>query len=56
MARRLVAPVPLPPDLPVPWKLVLTGMLDHRPEERLSGHEVAALLSTSAYQAPVALF
>ena len=52
VARRLVAPVPLPADLPVPWKLVLAGMLDHRPNERLSGHEAAALLATSAFQAP----
>ena len=52
VARRLVAPVPLPADLPVPWKLVLTGMLDHRPDQRLTGHEVAAMLATSAFSAP----
>ncbi len=52
VARRLRALVPLPADLPVPWKLVLAGMLDHRPDERLSGHEVAALLATSAFQMP----
>jgi serine/threonine protein kinase len=52
VARRLVAPVPLPADLPVPWKLVLAGMLDHRPEQRLTGHEVAAMLATSAFRAP----
>ena len=52
VARRLVAPVPIPLDLPVPWKLVLTGMLDHRPDQRLTGHQVAAMLATSAFQAP----
>jgi serine/threonine protein kinase len=52
VARRLVAPVPIPMDLPVPWKLVLTGMLDHRPDQRLTGHQVAAMLATSAFQAP----
>jgi serine/threonine protein kinase len=52
VARRLMAPIPLPTDLPVPWKLVLTGMLDHRPDERLTGHEVAAMLATSAFREP----
>jgi hypothetical protein len=51
VARRLVGPVPLPMDLPVPWRLVLGGMLDHRPDQRLSGDEVAALLATSPLQA-----
>ncbi len=52
IARRLMAPVPLPADLPVKWKLVLTGMLDHRPDQRLNGHDVAALLTTSAFEEP----
>jgi serine/threonine protein kinase len=52
VARRMVAPVPIPLDLPVPWKLVLTGMLDHRPDQRLTGHQVAAMLATSAFRAP----
>ena len=51
LVRRLAGPVPLPPELPVPWKLVLTGMLTHRSDQRLSGSEVAALLGTSAYDA-----
>jgi hypothetical protein len=52
VARRLASPVTLPEDLPVPWKLVLSGMLDHRPENRPDGGQVAALLSTSAFDAP----
>jgi len=51
VARRLAGPVPLPADLPVPWKLVLSGMLDHRPDQRLDGAQVAALLATSAFRA-----
>jgi serine/threonine protein kinase len=49
VARRLAGPVPLPATLPVAWKLVLSGMLDHRPEQRLQGAEVAALLATSPF-------
>ena len=52
MARRLAGPVPLPADLPVPWKLLLSGMLDHRPDQRLGGDEVAALLRTMPFRAP----
>lgn len=52
VARRLVAPVPIPTDLPVAWRLVLIGMLDHDVERRLSGADVAALLATSAFAAP----
>src|SRR5664280_2345999 len=52
VARRLAGPVPLPADLPVPWKLVLSGMLDHRPDQRLDGAQVSALLVTSAFCAP----
>jgi eukaryotic-like serine/threonine-protein kinase len=52
VGRRLAGPVPLPADLPVPWKLVLSGMLDHRPDQRLNGAEVAAFLVTSAFSAP----
>jgi serine/threonine protein kinase len=49
MARRLSGPVELPGDLPTPWRIVLTGMLDEVPERRLSGHQVAALLVSSAF-------
>ena len=44
IAKRLAGPVALPADLPVPWKLLLSGMLDHQPEQRLDGSEVAGLL------------
>jgi hypothetical protein len=52
VARRLAGPVPLPGTLPVAWKLVLSGMLDHRPDQRLDGAEVAALLVTSPFRIP----
>jgi eukaryotic-like serine/threonine-protein kinase len=52
VARRLTSPVPLPAGLPVPWKIVLAGVLDHRPAERLTGRETAAMLATSAFQTP----
>src|ERR1700722_4141732 len=52
VARRLAGPVPLPADLTVPWKLVLSGMLDHRPDQRLGGDEVAALLRTTPFRSP----
>jgi serine/threonine protein kinase len=52
LARRLRAPIPLPSDLPVAWKMIFSGMLDHRPDQRLSGRDVAALLETSPYAAP----
>jgi len=52
VARRLAAPVPLPADLPVAWRLLLVGMLDHRPEARLDAASVAALLATAPFRAP----
>jgi hypothetical protein len=52
IARRLSGPVPLPPDLPVPWKLLLSGMMDHRPEQRLDGNQVSALLATAPFSVP----
>jgi serine/threonine protein kinase len=52
LARRLAGPVVLPAELPVPWKLILTGMLTHRADQRLEDFQVAALLATRAYDAP----
>ena len=52
VAKRFAGPVPLPPDLSVPWRLLVTGMLDHRPDQRLTGTEVAALLDTSPFHEP----
>jgi eukaryotic-like serine/threonine-protein kinase len=52
LARRLAGPIVLPAELPVPWKLVLTGMLSLRPDQRLRDLDVSALLATSAYDAP----
>ena len=52
VARRLAGPIPLAGDLPVPWRLLLGGMLDHRPEERLNAEEVADLLATAPFRQP----
>ena len=52
VARRLAGPVPLPGNLPVAWRMLLSGMLDHRPEERLTADDVAALLATSPFRQP----
>ena len=52
VGRRLAGPVPVPADLPVPWTLLLNGMLDHEPGRRLRAAEVASLLTTEAFTAP----
>ena len=52
LARRLAGPVVLPSDLPVPWRQLLVGMLDPRPNQRYDGAQVAALLATSAFDDP----
>jgi len=52
VARRLAAPVPMPVGLPVPWRLLLEGMLDHRPDRRLGAHQVASLLQSGAFAEP----
>ncbi len=52
VARRLAGPVPLRGDLPAPWRVLLSGMLDHRPDERLNAEEVAALLATAPFRQP----
>ncbi|HUO48865.1 MAG TPA: serine/threonine-protein kinase [Acidimicrobiales bacterium] len=52
VARRLAAPVPLPADLPVPWRLLLEGMVDHRASHRLTAHQVEALLTSGPFDEP----
>jgi len=52
LARRLAGPVSLPDGLPVPWKLLLTGMLASSPEDRLSALDVSTMLATPAFRAP----
>jgi serine/threonine protein kinase len=52
IARRLAGPVTLPEGLPVPWRLLFSGMLALEPDERLSASEVQAMLSTPAFRAP----
>jgi serine/threonine protein kinase len=52
IARRLAGPVPLPEGLPVPWRLLFSGMLALEPGDRLSASEVHAMLSTPAFRAP----
>jgi serine/threonine protein kinase len=48
LALRLAGPVSLPESLPVPWRLLLTGMLATAPESRLSAAEAASMLATPA--------
>lgn len=52
VARRLAGPVPIPQDVPVAWRLLFEGMLDPRPEQRLRGAEVAALLASAPFAEP----
>ena len=52
LARRLAGPVALPEGLPVPWRLLLTGMLAPEPEDRLGALDVSAMLATPAFRSP----
>ncbi|HQT99382.1 MAG TPA: serine/threonine-protein kinase [Acidimicrobiales bacterium] len=49
VARRLRGPVTLDDRLPVPWKMLLSAMLDERPASRPASRDVAALLATPAF-------
>ncbi len=52
LARRMAGPPVLPDGLPVPWRLLLTGMLASAPDERLSALDVSTMLTTPAYAVP----
>ena len=52
VARRLAGPVPLPPDLPAPWRLLFEGMLQHDPLRRPTAEQTAGLLSAEPYTEP----
>jgi eukaryotic-like serine/threonine-protein kinase len=47
-ARRLALPVPLTVELPAPWRVLLAGMLDHRPEQRLTARDAVEFLRTGS--------
>jgi serine/threonine protein kinase len=52
LALRLAGPVKLPDGLPVPWRLLLTGMLASSPDDRLSALDVSTMLAAPAFGAP----
>lgn len=52
LARRMAGPVTLPDGLPVPWKLLLTGMLAPIPDDRLSALDVSTMLAAPAFRTP----
>jgi len=52
LARRMAGPLTLPEGLPVPWKLLLTGMLADAPDDRLSALDVSTMLAAPAFRAP----
>jgi serine/threonine protein kinase len=52
LARRMAGPVTLPEGLPVPWRLLLTGMLAPVPEDRLSALDVSTMLASPGFQTP----
>jgi eukaryotic-like serine/threonine-protein kinase len=50
VARRLAGSVQPPPDLPMPWRLVLAAMLEPSPERRPSASEVAGMVAGPAFK------
>ncbi|HXC19046.1 MAG TPA: serine/threonine-protein kinase [Acidimicrobiales bacterium] len=52
LALRLAGPVKLPDGLPVPWRLLLTGMLATAPEDRLSALDVSSMIAAPAFRVP----
>jgi eukaryotic-like serine/threonine-protein kinase len=52
MARRLAGPVPLPPDLPTPWRILFEGMLSTEPGRRPSASHVAGILAAEPFSEP----
>jgi hypothetical protein len=52
VAHRLTGPLPLPPGLPVPWRLLFEGMLARDPASRLSAGDVGGLLRAAPFSVP----
>jgi predicted Ser/Thr protein kinase len=52
IAQRLAGPLPLGSELPVTWRLVLAGLLDHQPDRRPSASEAAGLLRAPVLAEP----
>lgn len=49
VARRLACSLQPPPDLPMPWRLLLGAMLDPSPDRRPSAAEVAGMVAGPAF-------
>jgi len=52
VSRRLSGPIPIPDDLPTPWRLLLAGMFDHDPGRRPTAADVHAMAGAPAFAAP----
>lgn len=52
VSRRLSGPIPIPDDLPTPWRLLLAGMFDHDPGRRPTAVDVHAMAGAPAFAAP----